>query len=346
MKCKGVFITDCEGPITKNDNAFELCTHFLPQGDRFFTLISRYDDILADIVKRENYKPGDTLKLILPFLKAYGVRDESMKEFSKKSLLLVPKADELLKSVKDLMPSFIVSTSYEHYISALCELLGFPFENTYSTRVSLNSYKIQYDEAQRLKELQREILELEIDIPEGAVSFEDLSSKTQKAVEKLDMIFWEEIKHMKIGRIFEEVNPIGGNEKVRAVKEILEKLNLDVSETIYVGDSITDVESLRFVRENGGVAISFNGNGYALREAEIAIISNQASITLLLARIFCEYGKDGLLDFVKSFPEGLRSSSNETVEIHLITRENFDEIVQRSKEMRKTVRGEKIGNLG
>ena len=67
-----VFITDCEGPISKNDNAFELTCHFIPDGDRFFTLISRYDDIQADIVKRPGYKPGDTLKLILPFLKAYG----------------------------------------------------------------------------------------------------------------------------------------------------------------------------------------------------------------------------------------------------------------------------------
>ncbi|MFQ6074292.1 MAG: hypothetical protein ACE5KC_03635, partial [Candidatus Bathyarchaeia archaeon] len=66
-----VFISDCEGPISKNDNAFELATHFIPEGDSFFTLISRYDDILADIVKKPGYKAGDTLKLILPFLKAY-----------------------------------------------------------------------------------------------------------------------------------------------------------------------------------------------------------------------------------------------------------------------------------
>ncbi|MBC7110557.1 MAG: energy-converting hydrogenase A, subunit R, partial [Archaeoglobi archaeon] len=89
---KRVYITDCEGPLTKNDNAFEISTHFMPHGDRFFTLISRYDDILADILRRPGYKPGDTLKLILPFLKAHGVTDEMMKEFSRETLLLIPKA--------------------------------------------------------------------------------------------------------------------------------------------------------------------------------------------------------------------------------------------------------------
>ncbi len=68
-----VFVSDCEGPISKNDNAFELASQFIPSGDRLFTQISRYDDILADIIKREDYKAGDTLKLILPFLKAYDV---------------------------------------------------------------------------------------------------------------------------------------------------------------------------------------------------------------------------------------------------------------------------------
>ena len=68
-----VFISDCEGPISKTDNAFEVASHFLPRGDYFFSLISRYDDVLSDIVKRPRYMAGYTLTLITPFLKAYGV---------------------------------------------------------------------------------------------------------------------------------------------------------------------------------------------------------------------------------------------------------------------------------
>ena len=36
-----IFITDCEGPISKNDNALELTSHIIPDGDYFFTLISK-----------------------------------------------------------------------------------------------------------------------------------------------------------------------------------------------------------------------------------------------------------------------------------------------------------------
>ena len=67
-----VFITDCEGPITKNDNAAELCEAFVPGGDRFFKKISLYDDYLAEVARRPGYKAGDTLRLILPFFKAMG----------------------------------------------------------------------------------------------------------------------------------------------------------------------------------------------------------------------------------------------------------------------------------
>jgi len=70
-----LYATDCEGPISKNDNAYELCERFLPEGAAFFERVSRYDDYLADVVRKPGYRPGDTLRLILPFLRAYGVSD-------------------------------------------------------------------------------------------------------------------------------------------------------------------------------------------------------------------------------------------------------------------------------
>ena len=61
------FITDCEGPLTLNDNAFEISAKFIQDGGELFKVLSLYDDYLVDIVKKENYKAGNTLKLILPF---------------------------------------------------------------------------------------------------------------------------------------------------------------------------------------------------------------------------------------------------------------------------------------
>ena len=152
MKQKRIFGTDCEGPISKNDNAFELASHFIPEGEKFFALISKYDDVLAEILKRSGYKAGNTLKLILPFLKAYGVTDQKMREYSAKSILLVPGAVDTLQFVKGVMPAYIVSTSYEPYIRALCEIVGFPYKNAYCTRVNIDKYPLNKEERKKLEE--------------------------------------------------------------------------------------------------------------------------------------------------------------------------------------------------
>jgi len=99
---KKVFISDCEGPISINDNAFELAGHYIEDGEKFFTIISKYDDILVDEVKREGYNAGGTLKLIIPFLKAYGATNKDIVEFSKENVLLVPGAKDTLGYVKEI----------------------------------------------------------------------------------------------------------------------------------------------------------------------------------------------------------------------------------------------------
>ena len=358
---EAVFITDCEGPISKNDNAFELASHFIPDGARFFTLISKYDDIQADIVKRPNYKPGDTLKLILPFLKAYGATNKSMKAFSSQNILLVPGADETLRFVLDIMPSFIVSTSYEHYISALCRVIGFPEENVYCTRVDLDKYVLSDDEIKRLREIRKEISEMPmLEIPENATKFEDLPMEVQRSVRRLDEIFWNEILRMKAGRIFREVNPIGGFEKARAVKEIVDKAGVDLSNVIYFGDSITDVDPFRIIRKGGGLAVSFNGNQYAIREAEIAVMSHNTIIISILADVFRKFGKEEVIRLVEDWSlsrlEGLCEQSllkklsnlpeDKAPRVERITPENMNRLIHESSEFRKTVRGEAIGRLG
>jgi membrane-bound hydrogenase subunit ehaS len=95
-----LFVTDCEGPISLNDNAFELASHFIPDGDKFFAAVSRYDDILAYEIKRPGYNAGDTLKLITPFLKAYNVTNDKIVEFSRENISLVPWARQLLQRIR------------------------------------------------------------------------------------------------------------------------------------------------------------------------------------------------------------------------------------------------------
>jgi energy-converting hydrogenase A subunit R len=357
-----IFISDCEGPISKNDNAFELTAHFVPNGEKFFALVSKYDDVLADVVKKPRYKAGDTLKLILPFLKAYGATNEKIREYSAEHVLLVPGAKETLEFVKDFMPSFIVSTSYEQYIVALCELTGFPFENVYCTKLDMDKYRIDAEEIRRLKEISEEICAMPmIEIPEKAKSLRDFSDGDQKTVRRLDEIFWKEIPKMKCGRILEEVNPVGGYEKANAVQDIVKKMGGELCNVMYVGDSITDVSPFQLVRKNGGLTVSFNGNQYAIREAEVAVLSHNTVITSILADVFKNSGREGVIKLVKEWSrltlEKYVSSvlqkrvselwkNSELPKLEIITDENREKLAEESSAFRKTVRGEAVGRLG
>ncbi|MEM4713077.1 MAG: HAD hydrolase family protein, partial [Candidatus Bathyarchaeia archaeon] len=277
---KKAYISDCEGPISKNDNAFELTARYVPNGAHVFTVISRYDDVLAEVLKKPGYKAGDTLKLILPFLKAYGVTDRKMRIFSAKTLILIPKVRETLNFIRENADAHIVSTSYEHYIRALCRAIDFPFENTHCTKVEIDKYKLAEKEKNRLKELAAEIAKMPIiEIPKGAKSLEDFQEGHRQVIQRLNEIFWDEIAKMEIGKIFGEVNPVGGREKAEAVKLIAEQLGVNLSDVVYVGDSITDVEAFKAVRRENGLTISFNGNEYAVREAEIAVMAENALVT-------------------------------------------------------------------
>jgi len=356
-----VFVTDCEGPISKNDNAFEFTSHFIPDGDRFFALISRYDDVLADIVRKPGYKAGDTLRLILPFLRAYGATNREMKAYSSRNILLVPGADETLKFVAGFMPSFIVSTSYEHYISSLCDAVGFPKENAYSTRLNIDRYDLGEEEIGKLKALKDEISKMpSIEIPGDAKSISDLPQQSRDAIRRLDEIFWKEISGMESGRMLAEINPVGGFEKANAVQAVVEKVGADMSGIMYVGDSITDVDPFRLVRDGGGLTVSFNGNNYAIREAEIAVLSHHTIVISILAEIFKKFTKERVIQLAENWsPLSLQSlcrpsllnqlkilPPEKTPQVKKITSENKERLMRESSAFRKTVRGEAIGGLG
>lgn len=359
---KKAFISDCEGPISKNDNAFEITSHFVPQGAKLFAVISRYDDILADVLKKPGYKAGNTLKLTLPFLKAYNVTDRKMQRFSIQSLVLILNAKDTLRYVRDVAYAFIVSTSYGHFIKAVCEALKFPFENTYCTNVSIDKYSMTEEEKAVLKRFAKEISQMPIiEIPSKAKSLHDFPENHRKIIQRLDEIFWKEIANMNSGKIFYEVNPIGGEEKAKAVKDAAERVGIDLAEVMYVGDSITDMEAFRLVKENDGLTVSFNGNQYAIKNAEIAVLSENSIVTAIIADVFCRFGKQQALNMVENWnSEALKKSlvnqallrrlfklySKELPKVKIITSKNMESLSKESNDFRKKVRGEAVGKLG
>ena len=357
-----VFITDCEGPVSKNDNAFELTSFFVPDGEKLFTQISKYDDLLADVVKRRGYQAGNTLKLVLPFLKAYDVTDEKMANFSGSNILLMPGAKETLQNITSIMPAFMISTSYEHYLRVLCATLDFPYEDTCCTRLSLDAYRISGKEKEQLKKLGQEICAMpSLGLPRKAASLRMLSKEGRQTVKRLDEIFWQEIMQLDSGAMLREVNPIGGVEKARAAKATAAKNGCSLDSVMYVGDSITDVEIFRLLNESGGLTVSFNGNAYAVREADIAVLSPNAIVVAVLADVFCKLGHDAIYRLVDNWSYSAMEKHNVDAllrrKVHTIFRKDLprlsritagivEKVAAESIDFRRRVRGEKVGSLG
>jgi energy-converting hydrogenase A subunit R len=359
---KRIFISDCEGPISKNDNAFELTAHFIPEGDKLFANISKYDDVLADVLRKPGYSAGSTLKLVLPFFKAYDVTDKQMEDFSEKNIVLIANSQNTLHYVQAIANAFIVSTSYEHYIRALCKALAFPYENTYCTKLSLDKYAITQQEKKRLKEIAKEISQMQIiTIPPKAKKIENFSRNDQMAIQRLDEIFWNEILKMGSGKLLTDVVTVGGEQKAEAIRDAVKRLSAKIADVMYVGDSITDVDAFKLVRANGGLTVSFNGNSYAVKNAEVAVLSENNVITAVIADLFCRFGKEKTMRTLRSWSyETLKKSGVDAAllrqlsdlypdalpKAQIVTAENMETLIKESSEFRKKVRGVAIGRLG
>jgi energy-converting hydrogenase A subunit R len=358
---KRLFVSDCEGPISKNDNAYELAEQFVPDGGKFFANISKFDDVLADIFHKPGYTAGSTLKLVLPFFKAYGVTDKMMDDFSAQNILLIADSKRTIRHILDIADAFIVSTSYEHYIRALCKAVDFPYQNTYCTKVALNKIPITPIEQEMLREISQEIAQTRlIDIPQNAKSTEDFCECDQEILQRFDEIFWEILPKMGVGK-FLDIVTVGGDQKAESIQDAAKGLNADLKDIMYVGDSITDVEAFQLIRKSGGLSVSFNGNSYAVSNAEVAVQSESNLVTAVLADVFCTQGKAAVLALVENWsPQALKQSgvneallrqfqtviANGLPKVQIVTSKNKDSIITQSSEFRKLVRGVSIGRLG
>ena len=342
------FITDCEGPLTLNDNAYEMAVNFIQNGGKLFKILSLYDDYLADIVKKENYKSGNTLKLILPFFAVENLTSNDMVEFSKNNIYTVRDSKFLLEYLRETMNIYIVSTSYGQYINAVCNYMEVPFKNAFYTNVDVDALELTDKEIQKIRE------------------FKDLILNNPNDYELFDDIFFNQIPKMSFYDKIKNISVVGGQGKKLAIDEIIRRYKINVDEILYIGDSITDVEPLKFARKNNGLSISFNGNEYPLKVAEIAIVSPSAVTTLIIADIYANNNKKKVLDFINDYNitkdmKKLFDDYNIKMEIknkffdefsgnypiiQIITDDNYEDILKISKEMRNNIRGHDIGRLG
>ena len=344
-----IYVTDCEGPLTRNDNAQEIAERFIPDGAEFFARLSKYDDFLADVVRKPGYNAGDTLRLLPPFLAAFAVTDDAVEELSAEGVLLVPGALQMLSEIAALLPTFIISTSYTPYLRALCRLSGFPLANVRCTELSLDAWPMPDNERDWLREEAARVMGRGlIAIPEGATSAHDLSPADATTVAQLDDLFWTRMDGRVSGELVAAVRPVGGGMKLAALEEIVSAEGVEGAGVMYVGDSITDAPALEAVKAWGGASLSFNGNGYALAAAEFAAASPDAGAAAELAKAFAGGGRDGVEAAVRAWPRPKRGeppTDRTRARVGLVAEEP-DALAEASAAARRSVRGEHIARLG
>ncbi len=345
------FCSDSEGPLCLNDNAFELTKLIVPKGERLFAFLSAYDDYLVDIIKKKDYKPGDTLKLILPFFKAYGAANEQIKRYCEKSVIWTPDAIDSIQYIKEKLNTFIITTSYAQFAYPMYQGLGIAKENIYATQLDIDNVHIDKSETKRLKEICQEIIAM----PEPVF----LSEQTKADFRRLDEIFWDEIISLNSGSFLRNINVVGGDMKACAILDSIKKTGVSLGRVMFVGDSITDVDAFGLVKEAGGVAISFNGNAYAVKEADIACIAPSALVCTALALVFACGGRDAVYNLVEHWdirkdilskhklPADLIGKLTDKPScVEFIKPDNIKELTLKSRRQRKLLRGRQIGELG
>lgn len=256
---------DLEGPLAPQDNAYELMKLF-PGGDKVFEVISRYDDLLT-LEGKPDYEPGDTLALIVPFLVSHGIKERNVVALAEAANLTQGAAELMSQLSSRNWSIFCISTSYEQYASRITGRLGIAYQNVRCTSFPLDQFS-QGLPSEEISLVRR---------TESQISTLRPITDDNKIKQSLDRFFWEELPETNLGKLIEQVRPVGGQRKVEALKQFARTEGKTLADWVVVGDSITDFKMLQAVDQAGGLAIAFNANEYALPYATLGLASTHLS---------------------------------------------------------------------
>jgi energy-converting hydrogenase A subunit R len=329
---KNIYITNCEGPISKNDNTPEIAEAFLPEGGKLFTLLKQFDEYLGGIEKIKGHVYGNSLKYILPFLKAANVTDKDVREFLHQNIAVMSGTKEMFVSLQEKMEIYIVSTGYVHHMEAIAKYLGLEPANTYSTRVFLDDYAMGERERKMFTGLSSAFLQLPpISWNEAGI----VSPDGQFAIDSLKAFLFERLSTLSINQWLKGIQIMSGVAKADAVLDMAKRNNVSLKDIIYVGDNITDANALSLIKEKGGLSISYNGNREAVLNAEYIVVSKDTNILKEMALAFCQSGK-------KDFKQGV-TGEGAFVCSHVNC--DIDNVITFSENMRHELQERPMGSM-
>ena len=323
---------DLEGPLSPQDNAYELMKLF-PNGDKVFEVISRYDDLLA-LEAREDYEPGDTLALIVPFLVLHNISEKDIATLATEASLTDGAAELVAWLQSKSWKAFCISTSYEQYAIHITQKLGIYAHNVACTPFPLDKFRITLckEDSTLVRQTEQDILTM------SPVDDDD------RIKQRLDYFFREKLPATDLGTAIKEIKPVGGQRKVTALNKFADTYEQPLSKWVVIGDSITDSRMLQVVEGAGGLAIAFNANEYALPYATMSLASTSISDLMEIAEAWQKGSRERVERIVKR-KEKIGGTGDRGYFHWLSESKNIDEVIEVHKRIRRLVR-EEAGKLG
>jgi len=323
---------DLEGPLSPQDNAYELMKLF-PDGDKIFEVISRYDDLLT-LEEREDYEPGDTLALIVPFLVLHNISEDNIASLASNASL-TNGADQLISQLQySGWKVFCITTTYEQYAIHITHKLGIYTHYVACTPFPLDKLRVT---------LCKEDSELFQQAEEDILTMHPVTND-ERIKQSLDDFFWKKLPTTSLGMSIKEVKPVGGRRKVDALNKFADKYEQPLSHWVVVGDSITDFKMLQTVDKEGGLAIAFNANEYALPYSTMSLASTFISDLIEVLEVWQKGQRKGVEQIVKE-KERIGGEGDRGYFHWLSGKKDLGEVIEIHKRIRRIVR-EEAGKLG
>jgi energy-converting hydrogenase A subunit R len=348
-------ICGSKGFLQYNNSSRDLCQRYIPKGDKFYDMIARYDDIVAFVLNRSDGRSGNITKFIAPFLKAFGITDFAAMKYCGEALKLMPESKRVMRHLMDTLPTFMTTSSYEHNVLNICKELDIPRILVDCTELSFDDYDdgvMRREDAKALREMSNKITGLKLPVHKYELNVPTKIQQDEiEMITTLDDIFNMKMRRLSFIESMKSVRTVGANEKAYFLIDLRKKTHIDFDGTAFIGGDITDIHALETIRDRGGLALSFNGCDFAVRESNIAILSRDCTPAAVLVQEFYNEGIEAVFDLVedwdretlkkKDFPDPylmktmLASNPKKLPEVHILNKDNTDEIAKKSDEYRK-----------
>jgi predicted HAD superfamily phosphohydrolase len=326
-----------------------MCDRFIRNGGKLYDTLTAYDNISSYGLNREDRRSGDSLKTLVPLLKAAGVTDSSVYEFFMNDMALMP-GSEVINYIDRLMTVSMVSETYEHHAMALCDSLKLPADSIICTNVSFDALEMEKLEAKKFREFTTNISKMEVPKITTKDDVQFLDPKDQTILETIDDLI-ERMNEADIMYQMGEIKPIGGNEKAFSLMDMKRRTEVDLNCTAYLGNNGTDYPAMDIVRDNEGLALSFNGDAYAVRGSNVAVMSSDSIVAAFLITVFYNEGLEGVYSVIDSWDRD-KLAKREFSDRHLmnamlnafparlpdvvaVNDDNIDDVIKESERFRK-----------